>query len=102
MKPDRNATDLAARLTQAAQTPPPLPPPTRQVQSAEDTSRAPPAKVAKATQKGRPSVQTRGITLRPSVDLLTRYTLAAAERTRKVGRVVSAQEVMLERLDGGP
>lgn len=102
MKPDRNATDLAARLTQAAQTPPPLPPPTRLVQSAEEAPHAPPAKIAKAKQKGKLAVQTRGITLRPSVDLLTRYTLAAAERTRKLGRVVSAQEVMLERLDGGP
>jgi len=39
--------------------------------------------------------------LRPERELLTRYTLAAAERTKKEGRVVSAQEIMLEVLQRG-
>jgi hypothetical protein len=42
------------------------------------------------------------MTLRPTRALLTRYTLAAAERTRAAGRVVSAQEIMLEQLERGP
>jgi hypothetical protein len=42
-----------------------------------------------------------GITLRPSREVLTRYTNAAAERTKKEGRVVSAQEIMLEVLEHG-
>ncbi len=53
-------------------------------------------------RKGRPAAETKGITLRVPKALLRRYTLAAADRTRELGRVVSAQEVMLERLDGGP
>ena len=39
--------------------------------------------------------------MRPSKSLLQRYTLAAADRTRKAGRVISAQEIMLERLEDG-
>jgi hypothetical protein len=47
-------------------------------------------------------IDTKGITLRPSKKLLNRYTLAAADRTRKEGRVISAQEIMLEQLERGP
>ena len=40
-----------------------------------------------------------GITLRPGARLLNRYTLAAADRTREEGRVISAQQIMLEVLE---
>jgi hypothetical protein len=46
-----------------------------------------------------PPVPTVGITLRPGAKLLNRYTLAAADRTREQGRVVSAQQIMLEVLE---
>jgi len=101
MKPNRDASDLAARLTSAATKAPPLP----AVNDSPPATAAPPpetAAPARAAKKGRPTVETVGITLRPSKAVLKRYTLAAAERTRQTGRVISAQEIMLERLDGGP
>jgi hypothetical protein len=55
-----------------------------------------------AQKTSKTSSHTVGITLRPSRVLLTRYTLAAAERTRQEGRVVSAQEIMMEMLEQGP
>jgi hypothetical protein len=45
---------------------------------------------------------THAISLRPRREVWTRYVLAAADRTRETGRVTSAQEIMLERLEGGP
>lgn len=39
------------------------------------------------------------ITLRPSSDLWNRFVLKAAERTREEGRVVSAQQIILEALE---
>lgn len=56
---------------------------------------------AKKSLKTKSVADTVGITLRPERDLLTRYTMAAAERTKKEGRVVSAQEIMLEVLQRG-
>ena len=41
------------------------------------------------------------ITLRPSSALLSNYVLKAAERTREEGRVVSAQQIMIEVLERG-
>jgi len=41
------------------------------------------------------------ITLRPSGELLKKYVLKAAERTTEEGRVVSAQQIMLEVLERG-
>ena len=41
------------------------------------------------------------ISLRPSRELLTRYVVAASERTRESGRVVSAQQMMIEVLERG-
>jgi hypothetical protein len=57
----------------------------------------------KKPRTARPQVTTDtvGITLRPSRELLVRYRNAAAERTKKEGRVVSAQEIMLEVLEHG-
>ena len=97
MKPNRDANELAARLGAAANKPVPLPvvaPPP----AAPETQRTKPAKESIS----KTASDTVGITLRPSRILLTRYTLAAAERTRLEGRVVSAQEIMIEILGRGP
>jgi hypothetical protein len=105
MKPNRDASELAARLAGAAATPVPLPipsPPANVPAPVRETPAVPHKAAPEAARKGRPAVQTVGITLRPPKTLLQRYTLAAAERTRKTGRVISAQEMMLERLEDGP
>jgi hypothetical protein len=103
MKPHRDANELAARLGAAANKPVPLPeaapilalvPSTAPKQSARESKGK--AKRAKAV------ADTVAITLRPSAGLLNRYTLAAADRTRELGRVISAQEMMIENLEKGP
>jgi len=97
MKPHRDAAALAASLTSAAAKPLPLPErqATPAVSNAKETE-APKGKKVKLM------ADTVGITLRPPRATLNRYTMAAAERTKKEGRVVSAQEVMLEVLETGP
>jgi hypothetical protein len=105
MKPHRDASELAARLSTAAGKPPALPaaPSKEEVPVANTITPAPPAiRPAATTPKGRPTTDTIGISLRPARTLLQRYTIAAAERTRETGRVVSAQEIMLEQLEHGP
>jgi len=57
---------------------------------------------AKAQAVDETQGDTHAISLRPLREVWIRYVLAAAERTRETGRVTSAQEIMLERLDGGP
>lgn len=92
MKPAKNADDLAARLA----------PPSKEelVTALTEAANTPPQRFPKATRKpkGRPTRETVGITLRLPKTLLTRYTMDAAELTKQKGRVVSAQEVMLEQL----
>jgi len=62
-----------------------------------------PAPVRARTQKAKPKEpDTVPITLRPSSALLSKYVLKAAERTREEGRVVSAQQIMIEVLEKGP
>ena len=39
------------------------------------------------------------ITLRPTSALLNKFVLKASERTREEGRVVSAQQIMIEALE---
>jgi hypothetical protein len=102
MKPNRDASELAARLSTAASKPPTLPtaPVAQELPVAKPATPAP--EIRPATPKGRPATDTVGISLRPARTLLQRYTIAAAERTRETGRVVSAQEIMLEQLEQGP
>lgn len=117
MKPPKNVADLASRLTEAASKPVPLPasPPTAAPAATPEPSagnHSPPSaasptarparqeKPPKAAQKAK--LETVGITLRPTRSLLQRYTSAAADRTKREGRVVSAQEVMIEHLERGP
>ncbi len=108
MKPNRDASELAARLGSAMAKPPPLPSNTTERIEAALPSAPPILRAIKPdtgsvpTRRGRPSIDTKGITLRPTKELLNRYTLAAADRTRTEGRVISAQEIMLEQLERGP
>jgi hypothetical protein len=89
MKPNRDANELAARLTSAASQAVPLPKPQMEATEKKTASR----------QGG--NKRTVGISLRPSQALLNRYILEAAKRTQKTGRVVSAQQIMLEVLEKG-
>lgn len=116
MKQDRDASALAARLTSAALTAPPLPSPPAELTVASNSSPVvappdppPPASVepprsrqtvSKVSKVSKP--QTVPVTLRPAKNLLQRYVVAAADRSRKAGRMISAQEVMLEQLERGP
>ena len=125
MKKHPQADALAARLADAANKPPailPFPSPQPQAEAAAEEVReaqpespaipATPAEQSKARKQRRkkagvqaaenPEDDTVAISLRPPRELLMRYVLAAAERTREAGRVISAQQIMLERLDGGP
>ena len=101
MKPSRDAAALAASFTAAAAAPLRLPerPTTRTGQYV----RCAPVAVAPAPKPARQPkaapAATVGITLRPVARLLNRYTLAAADRTREEGRVISAQQIMLEVLE---
>jgi hypothetical protein len=104
MKPTRDATALAASLTTAANAALPLPERVAAVvamPSRPEASEEAEAPRAKKAGKAKPVADTVGITLRPERELLNRYTMAAAERTKKEGRVVSAQEIMLEVLQRG-
>ena len=103
MKPHRDASALAARIAAAASKPVPLPAPALVI--VDDVSEPIPAEAptprarAVKAKRAKKHDETVPITLRPSRATLTRYTLAAADRTRQVGRVISAQEMMLERLE---
>ncbi|WP_084044481.1 hypothetical protein [Burkholderia sp. A2] len=68
--------------------------------AAQGASVAPARKAAKAAAKKEPADTTQ-LTLRPSRALLARYVAAAADRSRDTGRMVSAQEIMLEVLEKG-
>lgn len=106
MKPHRDAEALAAALTAAAATPLPLPPkPAAAVIEVPERAEAPPpnapARPAPKAAREKAAVDTVAITLRPERALLNRYTPAAAERMKKEGRAVTAQEIMLEVLQRG-
>jgi hypothetical protein len=98
MKAHRDAATLAAALTNAAAAPVPLPERVAPVPANSSVApAAPPQKPAKAQT----APDTVGITLRPDRALLKRYTNEAADRTRKEGKVISAQQIMLEVLARG-
>ena len=107
MKPTRDAAALAASLTTAANASLPLPDRVAADVVAMPSRTETPSKVeapqgkARKAGKIKAAADTVGITLRPERELLNRYTMAAAERTKKEGRVVSAQEIMLEVLQRG-
>ena len=104
MKKSKDASELAARIAAAANKPAgassisPVVTPTKP--AVATAPEAPPpvarakAKVAKVKQP-----DTVPITLRPTNALLNKFVLRASERTREEGRVVSAQQIMLEALE---
>ena len=119
MKQPKGVVDLAARLGAAAASPlvpvaaaapaapaaaPAMttgaPSGAGQGAAAAEAPAAPARKAAKATAKKEPTDTTQ-LTLRPSRALLARYVAAAADRSRDTGRMVSAQEIMLEVLEKG-
>lgn len=103
MKPHRDANALAARLADAAKKPVPLPEaPVLKVVETMPPAPAPeaaPQPSAKKSKAAKAAAETVAITLRPTRAMLKRYTMAAADRTRETGRVISAQEMMLEQLE---
>lgn len=105
MKKSRDASDLAARIAAAASKP-------AGASSTEPSITAPPAVITRPASETPPSArpsktkatkpkppETVPITLRPSNSLLNKFVLRASERTREEGRVVSAQQIMLETLE---
>jgi hypothetical protein len=109
MKQPKGVDDLAARLGAAAASP--LVPSPAAAAPAPATEAAPvrartrtAAKQAKPLEKGeakKEPADTMQLTIRPTRTLYARYVSAAADRSRQLGRVVSAQEVMLEILEKG-
>ena len=102
MKPHRDANELAARLGEAASKPVPLPEAAKPASLSVPVREKPVGNPTSPEAPRKRHIDTVGITLRPSSALLNRYTLAAAERTRQMGRVISAQEIMIEILERGP
>jgi hypothetical protein len=105
MKKNRDADELAARIAAAANQPAAFvssPPPKI---APEPETAAQPVQAGTSKAKRRPRKEkltdgdTVGISLRPHRALLSRYVLKAADRTREAGRVISAQEIMLEVLE---
>ena len=116
MKKNRDSSDLAARIAAAASQPagrssataPVLAPvpapvlvtstPAAKAQAATPVVAPAPARSkAKKTKPAEPD--TVPITLRPSAVLLSKFVIKASERTVEEGRVVSAQQIMLEALE---
>ena len=114
MKPNRDAHALAESLRSAAEAPLPLPLPkpiaesqaaAPAIDAPEPKAEQPPklqAVAEKRRAKAKDAADTVQIALRPSRALLNRYVLASSERTRKEGKVISAQQIMLEVLETGP
>jgi hypothetical protein len=121
MKRNRDSDALAARLAAAGNQPPVVlafaPPVTEQVETeqtekvaAEPTETlTPPVEEAKPRKARKTKVtldaekeDTVPISLRPPRALLTRYVVAASERSLESGRIISAQQIMLEVLERGP
>jgi hypothetical protein len=106
MKINRDANALAARIAAAANQPAAvvanLPGIAPAPDAAAETKHAVSSKLPRKPRKIiPPDGDTVGISLRPRRALLSRYVLKAADRTREAGRVISAQEIMLEVLERG-
>lgn len=106
MKKNRDANDLAARIAAAASRPAGMSSAVApELASSQSASKAPVTAPFASRPKGKKAKadvsDTVPITLRPNSALLNRYVLKASERTREEGRVVSAQQIMLEALERG-
>jgi len=106
MKKHRDADALAARIAEAASQPAAFvsnapsvaPEPVKTAETKQAIALKPTRKASKAKL---PDGDTVAISLRPHRALLSRYVLKAADRAREAGRVISAQEIMLEVLEHG-
>jgi hypothetical protein len=104
MKKNRDASELAARITAAARQPAgmssvPTPPQAVPEPPARPAQTRVSAEIPKTKTANPKEPQTVPITLRPNSALLNKFVLKASERTREEGRVVSAQQIMLEALE---
>jgi hypothetical protein len=103
MKKSTNASDLAARIAAAARQPAGTSsvPATQQasLESSEEPVAAATPKSVKSKKTKLKELPTVPITLRPDSSLWNKFVLKASERTRQEGRVVSAQQIMLETLE---
>jgi hypothetical protein len=106
MKKFRDADELAARIAAAANQPPVIlvsPDLVSQAPThAIDISEIQPELGQRQKVTKLSDADTVPISLRPHRMLLNRYIMAAAERTREDGRVISAQQIMLEVLERAP
>jgi hypothetical protein len=106
MKKHRDANELAARIAAAANQPAGMHSQTASTTvgpeltgSKPDTRSPRSRKEPKETKL--PDTDTVPISLRPDRALLNKYILKASDRTREAGRVISAQQIMLEVLERG-
>jgi len=105
MKKSRDASELAARIAAAANKPAgasstsPVATPAAPVVAATRETAPPVTRSKKAESTKAKQPDTVPITLRPTNSLLNKFVLRASERTREEGRVVSAQQIMLEALE---
>lgn len=108
MKKNRESSELAARLAVAASQPagtgsvtaPALVSPGPVAQPVDNESALAQAATRSKAKKAKPKEpDTIPITIRPSSELLSKFVFKAAERTREKGRVVSAQQIMIEELE---
>jgi hypothetical protein len=105
MKKNRDSSELAARIAAAASQPAGTKSTPAAAPAPVLVSPTPEAKVPVATPARSKSKKTKleqdtvPITLRPSSALLSKFVLKASERTREEGRVISAQQIMLEALE---
>lgn len=114
MKKNRDSSELAARIAAAASQPagrsaapahvpaasPVLVSSTPAAKAQAATPVGAPAPARSKAKKSKPSEpDTVPITLRPSSALLSKFVIKASERTREEGRVVSAQQIMIEALE---
>jgi hypothetical protein len=112
MKKNRDSSELAAKLAAAASQPAgrssapkpaPAPAPAPVLVSSTPVAKTPPTAPAPAPSKAKKTKPTEPdtvpITLRPSSTLLSKFVIKASERTLEEGRVVSAQQIMIEALE---
>ncbi len=104
MKKNRDSSDLAARIAAAASQPAgrsslPAPALVSALPAAGQSVPATEAAPSKAKKTKQKEPDTVPITLRPTSALLSKFVLKASERTREEGRVISAQQIMIEALE---
>jgi hypothetical protein len=108
MKKNHSASQLAAKLSEAAGQPagtgkPPLPPVPSKPLKAERTAAEVPTPIEPNSnpRKAEGKESTVIITLRPRLTLWKKCVALASERMRKEGRAVSPQQIILEVLERG-